>query len=110
MLNLICVLLAFQAVSIININLTKSEMVRFGDERDVESPMSVLHCRVVKLPIKYLGLPLGVNHKEVEMWGLITTKYDKKLAAWKKALLSKGGRLTLIKGILGNLPIYYMYL
>lgn len=34
MLNLICVFLGFQAVLGLSINLTKSEMIRLGDEKD----------------------------------------------------------------------------
>jgi hypothetical protein len=33
-----------------------------------------------------------------------------RLAGWKKIYLSKGGRLTLIKSTLSNLPTYYLSL
>lgn len=45
--------------SSLNIKLNKSEMVKLGDKRDYGKQASVLGCRTVKLPIKYLGPPLG---------------------------------------------------
>nr|GEW45197.1 hypothetical protein [Tanacetum cinerariifolium] len=39
---------------------------------------------------------------------LKATKFSSKLSLWKARLLSVGGRLSLIKLVLGNLPTYYM--
>lgn len=47
--------------------LPSPEMVRLGDESDAESLVRVLRCKAAKLPIKYLGLLLGANYKEVRM-------------------------------------------
>ncbi|GKA17020.1 RNA-directed DNA polymerase, eukaryota, reverse transcriptase zinc-binding domain protein [Tanacetum coccineum] len=38
----------------------------------------------------------------------IVHKFSFKLSSWKARLLSVGGRLSLIKSVLGNLPTYYM--
>jgi hypothetical protein len=35
-------------------------------------------------------------------------KLERRLAGWKRLYLSKGGRLTLIKNTLSNLPTYYL--
>jgi hypothetical protein len=37
-------------------------------------------------------------------------KIDRRLASWKRMYLSKGGRVTLIKSTLSNLPTYFMSL
>ena len=37
-------------------------------------------------------------------------KIECKLAVWKRMYLSKGGRVTLIKSILSNLPTYFLSL
>jgi hypothetical protein len=65
---------------------------------------------VAGLPMKYLGLPLGAPYKSTTIWNDIIEKMERKLAGWKKMYLSKGGRLTLIKSTLSNLPTYFLYL
>lgn len=63
----------FQTASRIDINLTKFEMVTLGDDRDADRLQSVLGCRVVKLLIKYLELPLKANYKEVRAYDMAVT-------------------------------------
>ncbi|PWA67140.1 RNA-directed DNA polymerase, eukaryota, Reverse transcriptase zinc-binding domain protein [Artemisia annua] len=43
-------------------------------------------------------------------WEAVVTKFTSKLSLWKARLLSVGGRLSLIKSVLGNLPTYFMSL
>jgi hypothetical protein len=44
------------------------------------------------------------------MWNGVTEQMEQRLAGWKKIYLSKGGRLSLIKSTLSNLPTYYLSL
>jgi hypothetical protein len=60
--------------------------------------------------MKYLGLHLGAPYKSTNIWNNIIEKMGRKLAGWKKMYLSKGGRLTLIKNTLSDLPTYFMSL
>lgn len=48
----------------LKINMKKSELVRISDKRDERRLVDVLGCKVVDLPIKYLGLPLGAKFKK----------------------------------------------
>ena len=43
----------------------------------------ILGCSSGRLPIKYLGIPLGANQKRVNTWRPIVNKVEEKLSAWK---------------------------
>ena len=62
------------------------------------------------LPTTYLGLPLGMCCNSVSIWDGVEERLRRKLANWKSQHISKGGRLTLIKSTLSNLPMYIMSL
>jgi hypothetical protein len=62
------------------------------------------------LPIKYLGHPLGAPFEAKFIWRAIIKKIERRLAAWKRFYLPKGGQLTLIKSTLPKLPIYFLSL
>ncbi|CAB4278922.1 unnamed protein product [Prunus armeniaca] len=58
----------------------------------------------------YLGLPLGGNPRSLPFWVTVIERVERRLEGWSKALLSQGGRLTLIQAVLSSLPTYYLSL
>ena len=110
MLILRMVLIWFEAVSSLKVNLGKSELVAVGAVPNMDLLMAVLGCKQGFLPMKYLGLPLGAKFKDKSIWNPILEKMERKLTSWKKLYLSKGGRVTLIKSTLFNLPTYFLSL
>jgi hypothetical protein len=110
LVHLKCVLLCFEVVSGLRINLGKSEIATIGTVPDQHELASVLGGRITALPMKYLGLPLGARFKSKEIWNPILEKMEKCLAGWKRLYLSKGGRITLIKSTLSSLPTYFLSL
>jgi hypothetical protein len=96
------VLLCFEAVSRLHINLGKSEIVPVGPVPDVEALVQVLGGRIASLPMKYLRLPLGARYKSKEISNPILEKMEQRLAGWKRSYLSKGDGLTLIKSTLSS--------
>nr|GEU43633.1 RNA-directed DNA polymerase, eukaryota [Tanacetum cinerariifolium] len=65
-------------------------------------------CAAGCFPFTYLGLPIGANMNLTSSWQILTDCFQKRLSLWKANLLSIGGRLTLIKAVLGSLGIYYL--
>ena len=104
-------LFSFQALSGLAVNYKKSALVVLErDEVWAQETAELLECSWVKLPILYLGIPLGANMKKVASWQCIIDKIQLKLQTWKSSRLSRTGRLTLIKAVLNCLPIYYLSL
>ncbi|RVW52701.1 putative ribonuclease H protein [Vitis vinifera] len=81
-----------------------------GGVEDMDRAAAVFGCKVGNLPTTYLGLPLGAPHNSCRVWDVVEERFKRNLATWKKQYLSKGGRLTLIKSTLSNIPIYFMSL
>uniref|UniRef100_A0A2N9EFL4 Reverse transcriptase domain-containing protein n=1 Tax=Fagus sylvatica TaxID=28930 RepID=A0A2N9EFL4_FAGSY len=75
------VLIWFEATSGLQINLGKSELVPVGVVPCIEELADILGCKTSKLPIKYLGLPLGAKFKAKDIWNPIIEKMERRLAA-----------------------------
>ena len=61
-----CVVLGFEAVCGLKINLAKSELLPVGIVPEVEELAQILGCKVSNLPMRYLGWPwvLNLNQKQ----------------------------------------------
>ncbi|GKC02740.1 RNA-directed DNA polymerase, eukaryota, reverse transcriptase zinc-binding domain protein [Tanacetum coccineum] len=51
---------------------------------------------------------VGGNMSRIKSWDEIVDKMVDRLSKWKMKTLSIGGRLTLLKAVLGSMPIYHM--
>lgn len=99
--NLDHILLCFEVISRLKVNLQKSELVAVGEVPYIE-PANILDCNISSLPLCYLGLPLGAPFKSKAIWDKVVEKMKKRQASWNKIYLSKGERLTLIKSTLSS--------
>jgi len=102
--------LLFEAVSGLKVNLAKSNLIPMRNVVQVGRLGDILGCEVASLPVKYLGLHLGASYKSTRIWDGVIEKVKNRSASWKRLYLSKGGRVTLIKSTLSNIPTYYMSL
>ena len=88
------ILMLFEALSGLKINLSKSEIFPIGGRENIEVLRAKLGCRAGSLPTTYLGLPLGASHKSVRMWDTIEERFRRRLASWKRQYISKGKSYT----------------
>nr|CAN70867.1 hypothetical protein VITISV_027610 [Vitis vinifera] len=103
-------LMWFEAASGLRINLDKSELIPVGRVENMDDLAWEFGCKVGSLPSTYLGMPLGASFKSTSVWDGVEDRFRKRLGMWKRQYLSKGGRTTLIRSTLSNLPIYLMSL
>ncbi|XP_028067083.1 uncharacterized protein LOC114269911 [Camellia sinensis] len=103
-----CVLLCFEAVSGLRVNLAKSELIPVGETARTSIFATILGCKVVYLLVTYLGLPLGASFKAKRVGDGVVDKVQRRLARWKRQYLSKGGWLVLIKSVLASISTYFM--
>ena len=69
---------------------------------------STIGCTIMNPPFEYLGVMVGSNMSRHSAWSTIIQNIRSKLSMWKAKTLSIGGRLTLLKSVLGAVPLYTM--
>ena len=94
----------FEALSGLRINLDKISLIPMGRVENEENLAIELGYKIRYLPAEYLGLPLGAKRKASSVWDGVEERFRKRLANWKRQYISKGGRVTLIRSCLSNLP------
>ncbi|KAK1292222.1 hypothetical protein QJS10_CPB17g00577 [Acorus calamus] len=94
----------FTKESVLNINAQKSQLFHLGDPSALSSLLGIPAC---SLPVKHLGLPLISSYLTHQMCNPLVDKVHKCLSTWMGSLLSKAGRLELIRSVLLSLSYYW---
>ncbi|GJU51355.1 putative RNA-directed DNA polymerase, eukaryota, reverse transcriptase zinc-binding domain protein [Tanacetum coccineum] len=106
--NIIRIFKVFFLASGLKINICKSSIYGVGvSSEEVHHMASLTGCNAGSFPLTYLGLPIGSNMYRTTNWKSLVDKFHSKLSSWKANLLSFGGRLMLLKSVLGSLGIYF---
>ncbi|GKA71287.1 putative RNA-directed DNA polymerase, eukaryota, reverse transcriptase zinc-binding domain protein [Tanacetum coccineum] len=114
--NLSRILTYFHLASSLKVNFNKSKLFGIGvSSSELNSIACSIGCQPSQLPCTYLGLPIGANMSRTTNWSTLShvqlvinpPNFLKRLSNWKCKTLSYGGRLTLIKSVLGSLGVYF---
>ncbi|GJS77073.1 RNA-directed DNA polymerase, eukaryota [Tanacetum coccineum] len=107
--TLVQVLECFFHASGLHINMNKSKLMGvLVDDEKVKQAASKLGCLILKPPFSYLGSKVGGSMHRIQAWNEVVDRVYARLSKWKMKTLSIGGRLTLLKSVLGSMPIYHM--
>lgn len=110
-LSLSRILICFEISLGLRIHFLKSTVVGVGSDLTTTSQIaSMLSYRIGSPIFSYPGLPVGYSMYHLKIWKPLVDKVTDILYLWKQKTLSIGGRITLIKSVLGSLPLYYMSL
>nr|GEW04786.1 RNA-directed DNA polymerase, eukaryota [Tanacetum cinerariifolium] len=107
--NIVKILKCFFLGSGLKINIQKSQVLGVGVPRNIiNQAASLIGCAVMQNPFRYLGVMVGDNMSRKLAWADTAQKLRSRLSKWKVKTLSIGGRLTLLKSVLGASPLYNM--
>ena len=76
------------------------------DAFSIQGFATILNCKVMKVPFKYLGPPIGGCHKREVFWDGVVGKIKSRLGRWKGRNLSMAGRIYLIKSFLSMFMLH----
>ncbi|GJZ17316.1 RNA-directed DNA polymerase, eukaryota [Tanacetum coccineum] len=97
----------FYRASGLHININKSKLMGVAvDDIKVEQAALKIGCVTLKVPFSYLGSKVRGSMSRIQSWNEIIDRVTARLSKWKMKTLSIGGRLTLLKSVLGKKPIW----
>jgi hypothetical protein len=83
-------LVCFEAVSGLKVNMSKSSLIPVGSLDDVDRLAGNLGCGIADLPLKYLGLPLGASFKLKAIWRDLEDLMARRLALGNGCIFLRG--------------------
>nr|GEY86813.1 RNA-directed DNA polymerase, eukaryota [Tanacetum cinerariifolium] len=107
--SLVQVLECFFRASGLRIDMCKSKIMGVNVvDGKVKNAAVKLGCLVLKTSFTYLGTKVGDIMSRKHAWKEVVDKVLFRLSIWKMKIRSIGGRFTLLKSVLGSMPIFHM--
>eukprot|EP00253_Pinus_taeda_P022407 PITA_22407 len=87
----------------------RAEKIKGFDKREstMMTTLFPFHIQPLDSPFKYLGFWLKPDAYKKEDWNWLIANLEARISHWSFKLLSRVGRLTLIKSVLLAIPVYW---
>jgi len=86
------ILCAFEQLSGLKINFSKSEIFYFGEAKSCESQyMKLFGCNLGSFPLRYLGIPIHYRKLSNSNWLKIQERFEKPLVAGRVKIFQLEG-------------------
>jgi len=99
---------AFGEATGLHTNISKSELYGINCLINGIDLAASFQGKPCQFPCKYLGLPLHIGRLKREAEQVLVDKVGAKLQGWKGRLMTKSGRLILVRSVLSSIPSYHM--
>jgi hypothetical protein len=101
------ILRLFGRASGLQVNFAKSSATLIRCDQNAATPvLQELDCPIVELPITYLGIPLTLRRPTAAQMQPLVERAAVGLPTWKAKLMTKAGRVALVKSVISAIPIH----
>ncbi|KAL4194829.1 hypothetical protein AMTRI_Chr05g70420 [Amborella trichopoda] len=91
----------------LKVNFSKTSLLGNNCNREWSLELATtLGCKVDSFPLTYLGQPISDRRFPSYVWDSVIQCGQFKLDLWKPKYLSLGGKVTLLRSCLANIPVY----
>lgn len=107
--NLKFLLLCFEALLGLKINLLKSEIIVLGcDQNDKYRVANLMNCKLGSFPMTYLGIPIADRKLLASDFVLVVNKVGQRVHPWRGKFNTSAGKVILINSCLSSIPLFCM--
>jgi hypothetical protein len=91
----------------LHINFAKCSVTPIAcSEEEALEAAAVMECQLAPFPVKYLGIPLSVRCISAAALQPLVDSIADRLPLWKASMMTKAGRLALVKSVLMAIPLH----
>jgi hypothetical protein len=101
------ILALFGEASELHTNFAKCSVspIACSEEEALEAA-TVMECQLAPFPVRYLGILLSIRRLSAEALQPLVDTIADRLPLWKASMMTKAGRLALVKSVLMAIPLH----
>jgi hypothetical protein len=77
-------------------------------DEEAAGAAELMECQLAPFPVKYLGIPLSTRRLSAVAFDPLLERLADKLPTWRASMMTRAGRLTLIRSVLAATPLHQL--